>query len=113
MVNVVSGSQVDQQYWHDQLHNTRKDVFRAYGETMVISSLEASRKGNFLGSMNAWLAIQKAMQGSTHLSVMLINIVFGEGKRLSPFTQALTNRKPAFPTPMCVSNGQVHLCSYV
>jgi hypothetical protein len=112
VVNIVSGSLADQAYWQDRLQRTRQDVFRADGETMVISSLEETRKGNFLGSVNAWMALRAALGGQTLPplpSVILMNMVFGLGKRLSPFTQALTNRKPAFPTPMRSSNGEIYL----
>jgi hypothetical protein len=49
VVNVVSGSPADRDYWQDRLQKTAQDVFRADGDTLVISSMEASRKGNFLG----------------------------------------------------------------
>ncbi len=109
VVNVVSGSLGDQAYWQERLEKTRQDVFRADSQTMILSSLEKNRKGNFLGSVNAWMGIQKTLKGQTFPPVILMNMVFGLGKRLSPFTQALTNRKPAFPTPMCSSTGEVYL----
>jgi hypothetical protein len=111
VVNVVSGSMADRDYWQDRLQKTAQDVFRADGDTMIISSMEASRKGNFLGSVNAWLSIEQALKRKARPPMILMNMVFGQGKRLSPFTQALTNRKPAFPTPMCASNGEVFLCT--
>jgi hypothetical protein len=109
VVNVVSGSLPDQEYWQERLFNTRWDVFRADGQTRILSSLEETRKGNFLGSVNAWKEIQKALAGQDLPPVILMNMVFGLGKRLSPFTQALTNRKPAFPTPMRSAHAELYL----
>jgi hypothetical protein len=109
VVNIVSGSEADQEYWQGRLEDTRHDVFRADGKTTIFSSMERTRKGNFLGTVNAWMGIRNALEGQDLPPVMLMNMVFGLGKRLSPFTQALTNRKPAFPTPMRSSSGAMYL----
>jgi hypothetical protein len=109
VVNVVSGSSADRTYWQDRLERTKQDIFRADGQTRIISSLEATRKGNFLGSVNAWMGVQKELETQDLPPVILMNMVFGQGKRLSPFTQALTNRKPAFPTPLRSSRTGLYL----
>lgn len=111
IVTVVSGSESDEKYWQKAFALKRRDVFRKDGDTLVVAVSESIRKGNFLGTFNAWINTKRAIsvEGEELPDVALMSMVFGKGKRLSPFTQALGNRKSAFPTPMKAENAQAYL----
>ncbi len=98
---VVSGSEGDQRFWRRHVADVSTDIFRADGSTNVISVRERTPKGNLLGTLNAWREVQQHIRdGAASLpDVGLLSMVFGKGKRLSPFTQALGNCKAALPTP--------------
>ena len=108
---VVSGSESDQAYWGEHFCRTSSDVFCQDGSTYVASVYERFLRGNFLGTFNAWAEAMPgiAASGIPLPDVGLMSMVFGKGKRLSPFTQALGNRKPAFPTPMKAPQSGVFL----
>jgi hypothetical protein len=94
---VVSGNTQDAEYWGHEFKRKSSSLFRSAGDVHVISVCEGEPKGNFLGTFNAWA--QTCRVPSAKSSVGLTSMVFGMGKRLSPFTQALGNRKAALPTP--------------
>ena len=100
-VLVVSGSTNDRNFWEAHFGRTHRDIFRSSGDTSITSVVEPHPKGNFLGTVRAWslaLADQRNTgEASPHVGLM--SMVIGQGKRLSPFTQALCNRKAAFPVP--------------
>ncbi|MFN8636832.1 MAG: hypothetical protein U0893_23540 [Chloroflexota bacterium] len=98
---IVTGSANDAAYWREHASAVAGDVFRADGATQVHAVHERTPKGNLLGTLNAWQET-KAEAAAGRLSlphVSLLSMVFGKGKRLSPFTQALGNCKAAIPTP--------------
>lgn len=102
VISIVSGNDRDQRYWQDHIHSMATDLFRQDGDVSVISVQETIRKGNFLGTVNAWHEMTRngELESKKRAGGVLINMVFGEGKRLSPFTQSLANRKSAFLTPL-------------
>ena len=110
---VVSGSAADADFWDAHVRRTARDVFRANGQTTIVPVAEGMPKGNFLGTLNAWQRIREARRGTSHPlpDTSLISMVFGQGKRFSPFTQALGNRKAAFPTPFRGTRSDTNLCS--
>jgi hypothetical protein len=59
--------------------------------------IERGRKGNLLGTLQAY----SALRGDHHYDAAVdqILMLFGSGTRLSPFTQSLRNVKTAFPLP--------------
>jgi hypothetical protein len=102
LVAIVSGSQADQRYWESRFKLTRTEVFRRDGSTRIVSIHEAVPRGNFLGTLCVWEGFNRPggeLAGIDHDPKVLISMLFGKGTRLSPFTQALGNCKPRFPTP--------------
>jgi hypothetical protein len=97
----VTGSPVDSIYWAERFNKTSSEVFNADGNTKIFPVTEKIQKGNFLGTLSAWHEIRSVFDYSYDIlpDIMLISMVVGKGTRLSPFTQAVYNRKPAFPTP--------------
>ena len=93
---IVSGSAADRDFWRSETERTKRDTLRADGALDIVSLAEDTPAGNFLGTLRAWMQLTSAP--TTGVSVM--SMVFGQGKRYSPFTQALGNRKAAFPTPL-------------
>lgn len=110
-VTIVSGSDHDRAYWQHHATSVSRDVFRADGSTKVVSVAEMTRKGNFLGTLQAWSEAKQhfSPRSSAFPNISLMTMVFGQGKRLSPFTQALGNRKPAFMTPRWAPGAQTYL----
>lgn len=113
LVTVVSGTELDRAYWEAHFTAVAPDIFRADAGTAVVSVCEATRKGNFLGTLNAWAQTRAAIAqaGRSLPDIVLMSMVFGQGKRLSPFTQSLGNRKPALPTPLRGGASRQYLCT--
>ncbi len=104
---VVSGSISDKLYWQRKFTLVARDVFRSDGQTDIHSVCEGTRKGNFLGTFNAW--IDAKVQQKELPNITLMSMVFGQGKRLSPFTQAMGNRKSALLTPLMAQGVREYL----
>jgi hypothetical protein len=101
-VIVVCGTEVDRSYWHQRLTLTKSELFRRDGSTSITSVSESVPKGNFLGTLAAWGAFRSNVSTDGEQnpsSVTFMTMLFGQGTRLSPFTQALGNGKPRFLTP--------------
>ncbi|HUQ95185.1 MAG TPA: hypothetical protein VM120_26145 [Bryobacteraceae bacterium] len=96
---IVSGSSIDSAFWAQSVDEMKRDILRDDGRVAIVSLAEEQPLGNFLGTVNAWTEIKRLIPAPSQ-GVSLWNMVFGKGKRLSPFTQALGNRKAAFPTPL-------------
>lgn len=111
LVSVVSGSESDRAYWQRHFEEVGGHVFNAGAAVPVHSFCEGRPKGNFLGTLLAWAQIRASEGAGAALDsgVALMSMVFGKGKRLSPFTQSLGNRKPAFLTPRRAGNSGLYM----
>src|SRR5215207_2137139 len=87
----VTGNEKDRNYWQNHFESFRGELFRRDESTLILSVAETTKKGNFLGTLNAWMEIRKNLELSSGSvpDVTLLNMLFGQGKRFSPFTQAL------------------------
>ncbi len=99
-VTIVTGGAADAAFWRSRSERTRRTVFSASDSTRFAVVSEGRPMGNLLGTLNAWRAAREAGagDGGSGSEVSLLTMVVGRGTRLSPFTQALGGRKPAFPT---------------
>jgi len=111
-VVIVSGTEADREYWEKRFALTKSEIFRSDNSTRVLSVHESIPKGNCLGTLNAWQTLDATLRevGEGHPNdVILVSMMFGKGTRLSPFTQALGNCKPRFPTPYKSSSNNLYL----
>jgi hypothetical protein len=106
---IVSGSQIDSDFWARTVANVKRDTLREDGQVCIVSIAEDQPLGNFLGTVNAWGQMSRRMTTAPSQGVGIMNMVFGKGKRFSPFTQALGNRKAAFPTPLRAKHSDTYL----
>lgn len=111
LVIAVSGSEIDRKFWEHRFSLTCKDIFRNDANAGIVSTLESTRKGSFLGVFNAWKEAQQRLgnDSSTIPDLTIMSLVFGKGTRFSPFTQAEGNRKSAFWTPMKTSGPDTYV----
>lgn len=107
-VSLISGSARDAIFWKRRFAGLATELFRADGQTTLVSVAEQQRKGNFLGTLSAWREMRKHCSSD---DVSLMAMLVGDGKRLSPFTQALGNRKSRLPTPGLLTQSDDTLCT--
>lgn len=93
-VSVVTGSVRESEYWRSRLTATAADVLGPASSVSAVT--ETTPRGNFFGTVAAWTALGTTLRKH---DLSALAMVFGAGKRLSPFTQALGNCKAALPTP--------------
>jgi len=111
-VVMVTGNENDARYWRTHTSQVRGNLFRADERVHVTSVAEGSPRGNFLGTLKAWDDARRAPDTPGSIpDISFMSMVFGKGKRLSPFCQALGNRKAAFPTPMKAEKLSQYLCT--
>lgn len=89
-VLIVTGDHLEASYWDAILNEKQAPDGPRYWT-------ERGRKGNFLGTLQAYSAARDEQHGTP--SIDQIHMLFGSGTRLSPFTQSLRNIKAAFPLP--------------
>ncbi len=110
IVAVVSMER-DQKDWQERFDQTAKSLFNSDNSTLMLALKEQietktkkgkiekkTREGNFLGTLLAYDYIKKAAKKAKinyRDYVTLIGMLFGQGERMSPFTDVEAVRKPA------------------
>jgi hypothetical protein len=109
LVVIVSGSVRDTEYWVQSVESVSSDILSADRGIRIVGAAEEIPAGNFLGTIAAWNSVDRQNVPLPSNGISLMCMVFGQGTRLSPFTQALGNRKAALPTPFRGRRTQQHL----
>jgi hypothetical protein len=102
VVAVVANSAKDAAYWEK-----RVVASELYGVSAAYGIAESQPLGNLYGTIAAWQQVDRSLHGASRDGISFLSIVIGKGTRLSPFTQALGNRKAAFPTPRVCRNAKL------
>ena len=95
---VVTGSEMDSSFWIERLQATCSEIMNKDHKIPIYAVTEKKSLGNFIGTLNAVDQLKSSMNCNGN-GIYLMSMLFGKGTRLSPFTQALGNRKIAFPVP--------------
>ncbi|MBF0252572.1 MAG: hypothetical protein HQL29_02035 [Candidatus Omnitrophica bacterium] len=99
---LVSGTEMERVFWMNRFKASSKLLFNKNNSTNIFSFEEKignkCRQGNFLGTLLAYNFFKKeAVRNGIKYedTTAIFGMIFGSGKRLSPFTQILRNCKPS------------------
>lgn len=100
---IVVGDEDDREFWDRHFARSLVSLLGPTSNVNEVSVAEPIRRGSMLGSL---AAIHASGMASSIEPIALVQLVVGGGTRLSPFTQALRNRKAALPLPRRGSDGR-------
>lgn len=92
IIGFISGNESDRKYL-----NTRFNRTQIFNDAEIISVLEETRKGNFLGTLCFYKELEN-LNIPLDDKIILCGFVFGKGERLFPITNTLKNMKACMPT---------------
>jgi hypothetical protein len=102
----VGGTDSDAAAWSRRLARTASAVHNEHTKLAVVGVSEPEPLGTFFGTLRAHReALRQGIGELPRDRIGLLSMLVGKGKRLSPFTQALGNRKAAFPVPRRLPTG--------
>lgn len=98
-ISIISGSSVDVRYWIETVRLVQTEVAAQGAAPPILGVAERVAAGNFFGTIQAFESTRSQLHEIPMKGVSIFCMVFGQGTRLSPFTQTLGGRKSALRTP--------------